>query len=1210
VNGNDLEALISNVFANASRGGLEKNKEPAPHADPAAGSHASIFKNNGQDKATMPVNSNITAEPTSAEMRMYSNVLGFDGVTFELQASDPVSSKYELPPFRAATRLRHIHENLFAYIYAHMVLEQVADRYGDEVPEEMPDIDVSAALQDSYQMATRFHSWRLHIGAGLGGEKGAASAGNDGNAWQGQWRTELHSALVELRRLAVHGPDPELLDKAVGDYRKKNQKATDSFYDLETFEIVEQLYGEIGHVNRQQFNTWHSPAVIEEDEVLMTHPSMMTAAFHSIQAEAGLLWDSILASVYSASFGDNVEEKARSASILASIRQRETKLSSENSFEKHVLRTSGRALFTVASAPVHSGKGEGAESMRFMGAKSTVGINQYTLRAVVLSVAELALPEKKSSLTTLKSDNEIFFLDKEDDARWQTSVRHRKYVRRPVQPIKSSSTLRKVRRKERRLADKKTPRSQLPLSAATLFSRAREATAAEAVFQHVIGSHEEQTRSHAHVRSHAGQAKLRLGKSMNSHGSLAFLEKEQPVSNVSDSVAALFRTSLGNELGEMASFETFTNRGNSLIDLERLKTKFVSAMEVNAYLDSASAKSTFKEGASLVSSDKKAGVFRYQLLNGIGVNVKPMRSGDAKIPSVHRGELRMEIVSLGGKATLPASLVGGCDVVEASGSSGKSGAGTVGGGDVGGDAKSKGQEGSSGEFQGVQYYHRGTPFRDEEEFSADTIAAASENAGEFSSQWSDLQNLVNSVAEDKSLPGPPSAPSLSCSEEHMVISVLLLGKCKVHSTCVPQAVPASIFLPTLSLARVAMRPMFTSRSIRRAFAAAVDATASRKRDHDPSSAATSNGVEKILRMFLDNSTAFGGQRDHRLRRVMPEDIGRINPLELTDWAREQFVPERMEINIVGDIPDRRGLLAALNLIFGTIPRFNATAYSLDHNGVEKKVGFDPYDPMDAKYFERSWPARLNKPTELSEQACFVRDANPRRAFVNVLVPSFDMLQTRGSAMRYAVDQMASRLLSRAIRMHNGFSYFTHLESFHSSLFPGWGFWHGAWLTGNQYAVRDGKADPLNVRASADVGTIALTSSLKRAPRKGDTGGNGLNEYYFKADKALLLGKLRAKFQSTEPWLELLRGMSLSLPANMAKAIGKAAGDETTMRDVREASLLEELQVLTYKEFTRWTQKNAPPSSIELVALKSIVETVDDRGAKEPLMARVECDPNA
>ena len=92
---------------------------------------------------------------------------------------------------------------------------------------------------------------------------------------------------------------------------------------------------------------------------------------------------------------------------------------------------------------------------------------------------------------------------------------------------------------------------------------------------------------------------------------------------------------------------------------------------------------------------------------------------------------------------------------------------------------------------------------------------------------------------------------------------------------------------------------------------------------------------------------------------MPEDIGRINPLELTDWAREQFVPERMEINIVGDIPDRRGLLAALNLIFGTIPRFNATAYSLDHNGVEKKVGFDPYDPMDAKYFERSWPAPVS-----------------------------------------------------------------------------------------------------------------------------------------------------------------------------------------------------------------------------------------------------------
>ena len=98
-----------------------------------------------------------------------------------------------------------------------------------------------------------------------------------------------------------------------------------------------------------------------------------------------------------------------------------------------------------------------------------------------------------------------------------------------------------------------------------------------------------------------------------------------------------------------------------------------------------------------------------------------------------------------------------------------------------------------------------------------------------------------------------------------------------------------------------MRPFFTSRSLRQAYAVAVEAEAARERDHDPSSVSAANGINKLLRTFLEKSKTFSGKNDHRLNRVTPKDIAQINPLALTDWVREQFLPERTEINIVGEI---------------------------------------------------------------------------------------------------------------------------------------------------------------------------------------------------------------------------------------------------------------------------------------------------------------------
>ena len=210
-------------------------------------------------------------------------------------------------------------------------------------------------------------------------------------------------------------------------------------------------------------------------------------------------------------------------------------------------------------------------------------------------------------------------------------------------------------------------------------------------------------------------------------------------------------------------------------------------------------------------------------------------------------------------------------------------------------------------------------------------------------------------------------------------------------------------------------------------------------------------------------------------------------------------------------------------------------------------------------------------------------------------------------MGHVAKQMASRLLNRAIRMHNGLSYFTHMESFHSCLFPNWGYWHGSWLTGNQYAVRDKKADPLNVQFSVRIGTTALSASLMNKTNNANVTVGEMNQYFFDADKALLLGRIRAKYQSVEPWLEILRGMSLPLPVNMAKIKGGAAGDENMMREVKEALLIEGISALTYDQFMNWMRKNSPSGSVDNFALKSIVETVDT--VKKPLVAKVECNPN-
>ena len=55
-----------------------------------------------------------------------------------------------------------------------------------------------------------------------------------------------------------------------------------------------------------------------------------------------------------------------------------------------------------------------------------------------------------------------------------------------------------------------------------------------------------------------------------------------------------------------------------------------------------------------------------------------------------------------------------------------------------------------------------------------------------------------------------------------------------------------------------------------------------------------------------------------MRRPEPDDIKRLNPDDASKWVREQFLPDRIEINVVGDFSEK-SVLTALQIMFGIYP---------------------------------------------------------------------------------------------------------------------------------------------------------------------------------------------------------------------------------------------------------------------------------------------------
>jgi hypothetical protein len=471
--------------------------------------------------------------------------------------------------------------------------------------------------------------------------------------------------------------------------------------------------------------------------------------------------------------------------------------------------------------------------------------------------------------------------------------------------------------------------------------------------------------------------------------------------------------------------------------------------------------------------------------------------------------------------------------------------------------------------------------------------------------------------------GFSSPPTLSCEDEFTTVSMVLSSACKTSTICTPSLDSrfegtswAASFVPDLLLARLHLRPRFTTRSLRRAYVDMLDNEAAKKRDLEPNNLAKSHSAPLLLYRHLEHqpdrespptddrlvstaTSSSSGDNDYRLQQSSSTEMKTLNPFEVTAWVREQFTPDRMEINIVGDFGEGNNMtsfLDDLNVVFGTIPPYG--------NG-QTRVGLDVYAANDASHFTRTFNVEQSKTNvqrrkstpsvqDITDEACFVKHLYSRRSYVTALVPSFDGVDGTSNAMSILSAHLTKRLVWSTVRKEHGLSYSIHTSHFHSVLFPKYGYTYINIEVG-PYNTKDSTNDPMNVQFSLDQISTALKSN-----RKYDT-------KLFSDSKSQLLMDLKHEFSNSEGWIAFLRGMSLNMPHAMALTHSSEGNTGSqTLKDIQASDMFALIEKIDQKGFVEWTRIHGPMS--DAVMLSSVVETVNDIDPPVHANEKSKCNP--
>lgn len=582
-----LEAVVRQVFADGAhpRG---KDLKPRARVDPASGwRKGSVPGGNGIGVAVVP---------------------GVDGVQVHLSATDP--DGYVPEPLTRRQRLRRVAEALFRPVLRHMAYEAAQEAYPVASGLDFPNLDIQADVTNDYALGARLHAVVVSSGAGAGGATVAT-----GDPEHTTWRQDLEMVLTELRRLAMHGPHPDLLSHVRQLYRQQLDElevAELAGADGET--VVERLYGDL-----DPGYAYLSASDERQADALYLASGAADALASAVQAEAAFLWQ-VASACANATMplpqaGDSSIRGPRHASLLAVHGATSQRMEAEE-LAYDVPHITAAAVARTVAGVLGKYLDQRVPTAAFPQVDSDFGVGQATSPANATTTHALL-----------------------------SAARQRRWLRPYTPPQRHAHSAPRHHAHAHVLAAPAEGGSAALRHGSRAGAAPSETAAEEAAPAAMAGR--------VARRAAAGEPEGGDGGDDSGEGGDVGDGGEGSDESPKDDMSGSPVTEVEQGLlqGSLEGKEGLPQSGN-LLDLRRL-------VSVSHRLQRAMGKAY----PQLLDSDDGSGVRRYELANGMRVNLKPRGSGSAKLPNSPPGEAVMQIVSLGGRATERGGVVGGCDLV-------------------------------------------------------------------------------------------------------------------------------------------------------------------------------------------------------------------------------------------------------------------------------------------------------------------------------------------------------------------------------------------------------------------------------------------------------------------------------------------------------------------------------------------------------------------
>ncbi len=357
---------------------------------------------------------------------------------------------------------------------------------------------------------------------------------------------------------------------------------------------------------------------------------------------------------------------------------------------------------------------------------------------------------------------------------------------------------------------------------------------------------------------------------------------------------------------------------------------------------------------------------------------------------------------------------------------------------------------------------------------------------------------------------------LTCEADFLVIDLQLRGACLSSALCNLQSFN---YTDAIESALLWMNPMYDNKNIDDV----VDYYKSQERlastIKEPMDYLTASAVQSIVNTVFANES--------RIAQVTAEDIAKLHPLAVQYWVSNQFRPDRIEINVIGDL-DNTILMEDLNRWIGSLPT--------EPRGAKYKLGHDVYDTSSVAF-------DVSFPTEQSEYACNLPSIAPDRGYVAAIYPA-NVPTGHNFARLLLEDHLFADHYFDVIRSLNGFSYFASTKNEHLNIMRGASMRLAVWQTGD-YPVNNSTSDDLNMDTSLNVAAQALRTPLP--------------ERIFIDSKLSALAQLSSQLQIADNWLPLMRGISLTAPAGWSKS------DASYLKSIKQVDVMSEIRKLTFED---------------------------------------------